>query len=209
MINIVLICHWLFLILAAVVQFFVIKQVSYDFRDIVILIPLMAILAGAVFDKFVLCRKTKIFVGIFVSFALIWVLINRIHALQNNPRIAEHGLNKQEEAAISEAAMWLNDFLKANNIRTIFYSGDLVTDKTIRRMRVYILPGVIMYPVKEFKEIYDPVTFKLVGSDFRDPSHKGLILVLDPVREKEFISDARITCLKNFPSASIYFYRKY
>ncbi len=65
-----------------------------------------------------------------------------------------------------------------------------------------------MYPVRDFTEVYDPVTFKKLEDKFQDSAKNSLILVLDPLREKPLTEGPKTELIKHFSSIPIYFYRK-
>ena len=132
------------------------------------------------------------------------MLVAKINAFQQHPRIVSESLDEQEEKSIKEATVWLNDYMQKNGLRHIFYPGNLVTHKIIRRLSVYLSFGATMYPVKDFKEIYDPITFNALDKDFGDPAYRGVVLVLDPEKEAGLISGQRTSFLKKFPLVSIY-----
>jgi hypothetical protein len=204
-----LICQSLFFIIAAIIQFLITKQVSYAFRYIVPLIPFMALITAGIFNNLVLGKKSKIIVVVFMSIVLIGILINRITALQKHPRVVAESITEKQERAIEEAVVWLKAFIKETGIQYIFYSGDMTDNKMIRRLKTYLVDSIAMYPVKEFREVYDPVTFKIIEREFRNSTLTGLVLLLDPEREKDFILSKKIESLKNFPDIPVYLYRKY
>lgn len=207
-VTISLICHSLFFVIAATVQYAILRQVSYYFRYLVPLIPLMSIMVAEVFEKLKIKKILKIPILTSVSIILIGVLIVEINLMQKDPKINDEKLAEQEEIAIKKASTWLNGYLKANKIYNVFYSGDLTTNKIMRRLKVYLSRGITLYPVKDFNEVFDSVTFNLLDNKFSDPVYSGVVLILDPIREKGLISHDGINILKEFPIASIYFYIK-
>ena len=198
-----LILHSIFFIVAAIIQYLTIKHTSYYFRYIVPLVPLMAIMAATLFRK-VKDNGLKISLIVLIFIISLGMLVAKINAFQQHPRIVSESLDEQEEKSIKEATVWLNDYMQKNGLRHIFYPGNLVTHKIIRRLSVYLSFGATMYPVKDFKEIYDPITFNALDKDFGDPAYRGVVLVLDPEKEAGLISGQRTSLLKKFPLVSIY-----
>jgi len=203
-----LITHSLFLIIAAFAQFLFIQKISYDFRYFLPLIPFMALVSAALFEKNNLSNKARSLVLAAALVILSGILIEKVRSLQANPRVITNALSQKQEESIKDVSLWLNGFLATNNLRSIFYSGDLTTDKIIRQIKFYLSPGIMMYPVRDFTEVYDPVTFKKLEDKFQDNSRPGLILVLDPLREKPLTEGPKTELIKHFPAIPIYFYRK-
>lgn len=204
-----LICYGLFFIVAAGIQFLILKQVSYAFRYIVPLIPFMALITAGMFDKVLLNKKLEIKVLVFIAIVLTGVLINRIAVLQKQPRVIAESITSKQEGAIDEVVVWVKAYIKEAGVKHIFYSGDLNDNKIIRRLRAYLADSITMYPVKEFKEVYDPVTFKIIEKEFCNSTLTGFVLLIDPGREKDFILSKKIEFLIKFPDIPIYLYRKY
>jgi len=208
-ITISLVCFGIFFIISAGIQFLILKQVSYAFRYIVPLVPFMAFIIAGMFNNHVLSKKLKIIVIIFMAVILTGVLINRITALQKQPRVIAESTTVKQEEEIDEAVVWLKVYIKETGIQHVFYSGDMNDNKIIRRLRAYLANSITMYPVKEFKEVYDPITFKIIEEEFYNSALTGLVLLIDPEKEKNFILSKKIEFLKKFPDTPIYLYRKY
>lgn len=201
--------HCFFITIGLFIQFLIIGQVSCDFRYIVPLIPLMALVASGVFESFILRKKLKIFIIIMIVCSLISILINRITMLQKIPRVNSESLTVKQEERIDGLVIWLKDYIKETGICKVYFSGDLISNKIIRRLRAYLAQSITMYPVREFREVYDPITFKIIEKEFSNSELTGLILLIDPDKEKSFILHERIKSIKTFSDISIYLYRKY
>lgn len=207
--TIPLLCHVALLVVGAAVQFLIIKQVSCDFRYLIPLIPPASIVLAAAVSRMPIAARKKTLFAASLSVFLTAALVIGIRGMQSHPRVAARRLSGQQERSLREAVSWLNQLLEESGHPVVFYSGELTTDAAINRIKVYLRPDIALYPVKEGREVFDPVTFTTLRTGFRDPSSKGVILVLDPVREERLLTVQGTELLRGFPDIPLYVFRKY
>jgi hypothetical protein len=133
------------------------KAFSREIRFLIPLIPFMAIYGASVFECLFADRKTiKKYLLLFSVAILPFITIYQIGQLQKDPTVIGDSLNPEEEILIKEIGCWLNAYMEANKVTNIYIPGDLVPDKIIRRLWIYLRGNITYYAIIGLMESYKP-----------------------------------------------------
>lgn len=143
--------------------YFISGSLLREFRFTLYLFPLSAVLAASFFIK--LKERSMIFGrSIFIAaFFLISVFlsIQQHYQLQQISRVSGEIVSAAEDREIRDASVWLDDYFRGSGIRNIYVFGDMVTNKFMRRLWLYLKSPVNYYAAIRDNKILDVIKFKM------------------------------------------------
>ena len=133
------------------------KAFSREIRFLVPVIPFMAIYGASAFEYLLNGRKIlKKYFLLFSVAMLPFIAIYQIGQLQRDLTVIGDSLNQDKEVLTKKVGYWLNDYMKTNKIKNIYVPGDLIPDKIIRRLWIYLQGSIDYYAIIGPMESYKP-----------------------------------------------------
>ncbi len=135
-----------------------------------------------------------------MAITLLAFQIHQIKQLQEEPEAKGEFFSSQQEVALQEASRWLDDYAKKENIANIYIPGDESTYKSLRRLWMYLSPGLKYYIVSppHYTNLFDVTILKPLS--FRK---KGILVSF---QEHTFDSNLGYKFIKGMPFIPLYFY---
>ncbi len=199
--------HFLFLAAGVGLQFAIIGKLSSEFRYVAVLMPFVALLASAALENISVVIPAKLRGPALAAgmFALLAMLILGIGAFQESLPARVNRVSERQELSLREAARWIEERVKAGGDVDVFYPGELTTDPLMRRLKFHLPARVSLLPVRQFREVYDPVRFTLLRKEFHGPG-RGLALVFDRERQTGMLGGKENQLLVSFPDIPLFIY---
>ncbi len=203
----------LFLMIFQVVHFLKFGLLCRELRIVMPLVPIMAILAGGVFDrvaKHIFMKKT----GFLLMIAsIIIIMFIQIIQLQRDYFVAIDLVTPQEEQEIKEISVWLNNYLSERHISQVYVPGVLTSHRVIRRLWMY-LPGYIKLcaiPGDSLEEatmindfVLDITALRYIYIN-KDKNGEKL-LISTRLYDSGLLEELQYKLIKELPNISLYFY---
>lgn len=186
---------------------FAFKKIAYELRFIVPTIPLIAIYAGAFFQRLHYLLKARFRVPGYLIIGLIIFMIAGFNIyylkqIQNFPYIKSEFISPAQEKVFEKAESWLSEYLERERIGMVYSDSNKMTNKFVRRLIISLTPDTAYYGFNYKKmNLVDVVTFKEIGL-FKK---KAVMFI---VREENYqpLVMADWELIKSFPELNLDFY---
>ncbi|MBL7196784.1 MAG: hypothetical protein ISS47_01650 [Candidatus Omnitrophica bacterium] len=211
--KICFISYILFLLIFQFVHFLKFKSFCRELRIVMPAIPIMAIFAGSVFDRFLRRISSYRRVSIIVfTIILIIIMSFQIVQLQKDSFVVNDSVTAEQEKIIKDVSIWLNNYMSKENIEKVYVPGILTMHKIIRRLWMY-MPGYVGFyaasgsTIREAMIINESVLDMVVLKPLTILNNmKGIFISTYPNDKEKISNKINYRLLKSIPDISLYIY---